>query len=498
MSLYRFVIFALCSSIFSAQASTWIDANNLYLRDHIQRLADANIITAPVTTYPLMWDAIDNDLQRANTSELSPNLSDSYVQVMHYYQRAVRNDFKHRVEIGAATGPKSFNSFGDSLRHKAQLAHSTEYVGSFWAGRLSTQVSDNERTNQDVTFDGSYLAAIYGNWILRAGAIEQWWGPAWDSSLIMSNNARPLPAINLSRSSSDAFETPLLSWIGPWTLSTQMAKLESDRAVPNALLWSTRTTLRPLPSLEIGASWSIQWGGDGQPSSLKDFWRSLTAQTQCVNGVSTCESEQHTKLGNHLAGFDIRWSHNIAGIPFSVYGQTIGEDAVDYIKPADKAYVFGVDTSVRYDTTSLRIYLDYTETQVACGDNPDSLNCYYEHSIYKTGYRYHGRAIGTTYDNDALVWSLGVIAQQPNLHQWHAVLRVAQLNTDNSDRASTSLLRGNQVSKYAQDLTQLDIQYQLPFYSGLLKLSGSVSRAKPIGLPSKNTSDVSASWIYRY
>ena len=30
---------------------------------------------------------------------------------------------------------------------------------------------------------------------LRLSVTDRWWGPGWDGSLILSNNARPIPAI---------------------------------------------------------------------------------------------------------------------------------------------------------------------------------------------------------------------------------------------------------------------------------------------------------------
>ncbi len=123
----------------------------------------------------------------------------------------------------------------------------------------------------DTSFDGSYIAYRLGNWIFRAGAIEQFWGPGVDNSLIMSGNAKPLPAMSVTREQSTAFETPWLSWLGQWGFTAQMAQLESTRVIPDALLWSTRVNFRPLQQLEIALSWSAQWAGDGQPSSAGDF-----------------------------------------------------------------------------------------------------------------------------------------------------------------------------------------------------------------------------------
>ncbi len=43
----------------TASAEPWIDTSNLALRTEIQYLADRGLIKAPVTTWPLMWAAIE-------------------------------------------------------------------------------------------------------------------------------------------------------------------------------------------------------------------------------------------------------------------------------------------------------------------------------------------------------------------------------------------------------------------------------------------------------
>lgn len=447
-----------------ANASIWIDATNLHLRHHIQRLSDANIIKSPVTTYPLMWNSINDDITRVKLEKLPENLRNSYMQVMHYYKKSKANKFGNQLKLSAANNPKRLSGFGDSYREKAKLTLSKEVLGDFWAAKLSTQLRHDPEGGQKLTFDDSYAAVIYGNWILKAGATPQWWGPGWSSSLLMTNNARPLPALSLTRSNSKAFETPLLSWIGRWSFTAQMAKLESNRTVPDALLWSTRAVIRPFDSLELGANWSIQWGGKGQPSSLSDFWSAIRSSPQCSNGASTCDSAFHTKYGNQLAGIDLRWHNSIFNVPFSFYAQTVGEDAVGY-KPVDKAYVYGIDSSAFFNGT--RLYLEYTDTQVGCGESSSTtLNCYYEHSTYKTGYRYHKRAIGTTFDNDAKAWSLGAIGETEDHHQWHMKLIIADLNSDNVDRHSVPAL-GNQVSKVHEELKQIEFEYKVPVNKGL-------------------------------
>ncbi len=63
--------------------------------------------------------------------------------------------------------------------------------------------------------DGSYGALLLGNWIVSAGYVDRWFGPGQEGSLILSDNARPVPSVSIERNHADAYENFLLSWIGP-------------------------------------------------------------------------------------------------------------------------------------------------------------------------------------------------------------------------------------------------------------------------------------------
>lgn len=495
LSLYLFVLFFIAMSQ-TVKASPWIDASDLYTRIDIQNLANAGVITAPVITFPLMWAAISDDLEKANTKDLPIYLVSAHSRLINKYRQIKANKNQQEIKLSLASVTKRFNSFGTSQHEKAQLSLSVEGMYDNWFGKLSTQFRKSPADGESKTHDNSQIAYLAGNWMIKLGSYQQWWGPGWDSSLILSNNSRPLPAIGLSRYNSKAFDSQWLSWIGPWTFTAQMAKLESNRIVPNALLWSTRGTIRPLSALEIGLSWSMQWAGEGQPNSLKDFVRSATGQEECANGASDCDSSLNTKIGNHLAGVDIRWSTNIAGVPIALYGQTIGEDAVKYIEPADKAYIFGIDSHIPFNNP-IHVFAEYTETQVACGES-SALNCYYEHSIYRTGYRYQRRALGTSFDNDAKIWTLGLSQQNDKGHKWSAKLRLGKLNSDNNDPYPNTPSLGNQVAKVSEELSQLELAYHFPLFKGLLSMSADISYSSFIDKASESKVDVFASWEYRY
>ncbi len=54
-----------------------------------------------------------------------------------------------------------------------------------------------------------------GNWNISAGAIDRWWGPGWEGSLILSNNARPVPSIGIDRNEARPFSWPILQVARP-------------------------------------------------------------------------------------------------------------------------------------------------------------------------------------------------------------------------------------------------------------------------------------------
>ncbi|TYK67411.1 capsule assembly Wzi family protein [Colwellia echini] len=456
------------SSLTPSLAAPWVEPDNLALRNDIQLLADAGIITAPVTTYPLMWNAIKGDIMSANTSLLNDAQLQALSHVRYNFKYASDHNNITKQTVYLATDAKRFTSFGNADFDKGDIELSDEFFVGNLAGKFQVNyrlgLDDNPDLNQgsDVNIDGSYLAYKLGNWVLTAGAIDRWWGPGVDTNLIMTTNARPLPAMSFTRDNSDAFETPWLSWIGPWTLTAQMAKLEEDRAVPDTLLWSTRATMRPFRGLEIGGSWSFQWAGEGQPSSIGDFFDILFGSKECANDQPDCDESQNTFQGNHLAGYDIRWSDTLLDLPYALYFQTIGEDGSPNAGLiTDKADTYGIET--RFTLFNQRVFanLEYTDTQVACGGTgTTTLNCFYEHGTYNSGYRYYTRTIGSTYDNDAQSLVATFLMQTEAGNSWQLKFRKVDLNTDNIDRYPDNINQGNSVSKVAEDVLQFDGYYK--------------------------------------
>jgi len=462
----------------NAFSSPWVNTDNIRLRADIQLLADSGVINVPVTTYPLMWESISSSLENINIQNLSAIQQSALNHVKQRLLIETGRRARTKFSIYASNENRQFTSFGHDNYEKGKVEISYEKMSNDWAGKLQVNYNiDSERPLGDdqTNFDDSFIAYKLGNWVVNAGAIDQWWGPGMDTSLIMSNNARPLPALAVRRNDSAAFDSPWLSWLGPWTFSAQMAQLEEERFIPNAKMWSSRATFKPYRKIELGISWSYQWGGKGQPNSIRQFFRGLRGETECVNGAASCDESLQTKLGNQLAGFDARWSDSINGIPYAIYTQRIGEDSPSpgTLQISDRSYLYGIETQFGFQQQRILANIEYSDTQANCGaDGDTSQDCFYEHGLYQSGYRFYRRSIGSTYDNDAETLVLTLLGQQVNNNSWQVKFRNIDLNTNNRDRFPSDPHLGNTVSKIAQQLNQIEMEYQFEFLKGRMTVGG--------------------------
>jgi hypothetical protein len=444
-------------------ASPWIGTVEPQLHYDLQTLAEWGYLDAATTTYPTPWKGIAEQLSALNMAQLAPTAAIAAQRLQHYLRFHQKQENRTTISLYGASEASRFSTFDGEQGEKAQLNFSNEV---YW-GRWAVQVSANHEPGGENHFDQSFIAYQFGDWSLRAGAIDQWWGPAQSSSLILSNNARPIPALALSRSQATASKNSWLSFLGPWYLTAQLGQLESDRVIPDAKLWMTRFTFKPIKGLEIGASWSAMWGGQGQGNSLGDFFDVLTFKTECADGADSCDDALDSKKGNHLAGFDVKYSFSLFERPVSLYAQRVGEDAADYFNITDQANLFGISSYI----WGAKVYLEGSNTNVACGnDGSSQKNCYYEHGDYQSGYRFNQRAIGSTFDSDAKMLSLGLNKHFSNGDVLELVVRQLTLNED-AQRPSPVVLGSS------EELIQVSGFYQTTFGDWQFKLGAQIERS---------------------
>jgi hypothetical protein len=417
----------------AAIAGPWLDPGDSGLRHDIQVLADAGVIVAPVSTWPLAWGDIQAALD-ARVADLGPAELTALVRLQQRITEATRTgEVLLRSHISFAENPRQIRTFEDGPREDAEIGIGAEWTGDRFAARLEGQWVDDPQDGKEWRGDGSYLGVALGNWMLAASITDRYWGPGWQSSMIMSNNARPVPAFTLERNLTTPFDSKWLSWMGPWDLAVIWGFLEDGRAVPNARLFAMRLNFRPLPSLEVGLSRSGLWCGSGKGCGVSDFAEVV------FRGADDTEADQ-------LAGFDLRWSSALLGTPFALYTHWAGEDFPDFF-PSDWLAQFGAETWGHRDWLgSYRLYIEWADTEcdfrfyrsVRNDSGPGSPGCGYRNNVYRSGQTYRGASFAHSFDQDSSVFTLGGVVNDQNDHSWLATLAVGNLNRRNANNSTTA------------------------------------------------------------
>jgi len=474
--------FLLASSVL---ASPWISVGETRLKQHLHLLNDTGVIAVSLTTWPVMWADVEKALKTVDEYSLNLAQKNALRELRFELGYQTKKEMKRSLEISAASSRTLFRDFDSKQYEKGRISHHFDWDGETMAFKLQANLSTDPG---DDTFEsqlyGSYIAGVMGEWVLGVGAIDRWWGAGNQSSLILTNNARPVPGLFFRTKQSQQFETPLLSWLGDWHFVSFIGQLEGSRVIPEAKLTGMRFTFQPFDDLEIGLSRAMMWGGDGRKENLSAFWKSLTSQG---------ENEIGSDSGNQLAGYDLRYRLlNKAEFGFSAYAQLIGEDEAGYL-PAKFMAQFGLESNIALASgNNLNSFIEYTNTTAGALGSAQP-NVAYGHSQYQTGYRHRGRSLGATYDNDTKVIALGLSHHQlKSAQSISAVVSYMQLNTDGA-------VGSNTVSAAAIDLYQLSLAYQRLAFGGNLRLGLNYLSELPVLLEDEfEEFSVSAAWMYRF
>ncbi len=398
------------------------------LRADLQYLADAGVLQSPLTTWPIPRAQLQ-PLLEADVEDYPSAVRAAHERVV----RRVADPARAEVTVRAAARPDPRTYFGDVPTHEQELEAATRFGGDRWGGRAQAN-AHFENGEDDFHLDGSYAGFRVGNWLLHAGAVDRWWGPGSEGSLILTDNARPVPSIGVDRVSAQPFEVPILRWLGPWSLSGFFGQLDSDRSdAPNAKLFGMRLAFRPYSGLEIGLSRTAQWGGDGRPEDFDSFWYMLTGQS---NFGDAGDDEPTGGHANQFAGWDLRWASPIGEAPYAIYMQLIGiDEAGNYLSwPYQNMGLAGVEGWFSgAEGRRYRWHLEAADTatnfwrSTGPGRSDRSYSNAYIHSFYQDGYRYHDRVQGHSMDSGGRMFSLGLQAAADG-NYWEGLLRYTQQN----------------------------------------------------------------------
>lgn len=446
----------------------WLAPGNVQARHDIQLLVDEGVINLPMSGWPIAVSDLANALSRVSGAGQTPAQS---AAVARLRKIASEGQPTHGIEVRAAARPTVLRTFDDEPREEGELtAYTAGFLGERWGLRLELTAAADPDDDEPLRLDGSYFAGKFGNWIVTVGAQERWWGSGWQGSLILSNSARPVPAIALDRAVSEPFESKWLSWIGPWRLTTFMGYMEGDRQdYDHPLLFGMRVSARPLDGLEISLERTAQWCGEGRSCTWDDFWNLWAGNDNAGENVAA-EDEP----GNQLAGWDIRWASPIGDWNYAIYNQHTGETIDNKIpRPYRSMDVAGIETwgSNADDGSSWRLALEWANTRCGGTENDQKLwDCAYNNNIFDVeGYRSKGRPLGHSMDGDGDAYGLRYVRVNARADTLTALLRYSSINEGGAQPDTR-----HSVAPGPEEWWSLDLTYRRSLNSGWIEASAGV------------------------
>jgi hypothetical protein len=482
MRLSKFIPFVavFCASVW---AEPYLSPNDPFIRHEIRLLGDEGGLNGLQNTWPLDLGGLSS-MRNDAFGKLPHSLLDDKISTES------RSGWSPIfTTIGLADDRVTARGFGPEPRSSFATNASVSWMNDRFVAKLSLNafyVMEKDwkgREDEGIALDSSYIAARLGNWSASFGQVERWWGPGWDGSLILSTNARPIPAISIDRRVPEPFETKWLSWIGPWSFHSFIGRMEKERGelkidkdgnpyltdYANPYLWGMRGEVRPtiVDGLEIGFFRMMQLGGDGRPEGFSTWVDAFLSQDNY--GANTGNNDPSKEPGNQLAGIDLRW--RVLDAPLAIYGQLVGEDE-DKFLPNCLMFQYGVETWKKLGASTLRVFAEYADlTSYWWTGDPRTRNISYGHHIYEDGYRYRGRPIGHWADQDSQIISVGGILQRMDGVGWGATLRTGKLNEDGNEDGSG---RNSVSDKTSTDYFSFDVfnsrqypQYDLSVHTSL-------------------------------
>ncbi|MGC8121087.1 capsule assembly Wzi family protein [Marinobacter sp. VGCF2001] len=479
-----------CLNSFAALAAPWIEPGDPRARFAAQKLADRGHMDRGVTSWPLMWSAVKNGAKAsAKADGQAVGLAEAYLRFEMDEQ--AHPGFRGELGVTGQSDIPAITGFESNSLSKAGTSINLQWQGDVWAMGLNPTYAHEPDDDKKFRLDGSYLAATAKNWVLGAGAINRWWGPGWQSSLILSSNARPMPSVWLNRADTHAPETPWLNWLGPWDFTLLAGQYESNRAVPDAKLIGMRFTFRPIDGLDIGLSRAIMFGGEGRPEGASTIWNALI-------GKDNGQLEENDP-GNQIASIDVRYGFAIGQQSMGLYAQMMGEDEAGAF-PARKSWLLGADWTSQWLSGDQQWFVEYTNTLADDFLGNAMPNISYDHSRYNTGYRYYGRNMATGFDGDAEALTLGAYQFLGDGSNVSAKVSYAELNKDGDARVVASDKDVfYTVPSSAQKVAIIDLGLGTRALSGWLDVHVQATDKKiEFVSGEKDQWSVGARWTYRF
>ncbi|MDB9877761.1 capsule assembly Wzi family protein [Amylibacter sp.] len=318
---------------------------------------------------------------------------------------------------------------------------------------LASQLALNYDEYNNFTLDGSYFQYTKGIAIVGVGKVDRHWSFSKNTSLILSNNARPSESIYLKLDNRLGYDwSPSKA---NWSLEVFNGFTDGSLNGSKSMLLGMRAILSPFEGLDFELIQTSQWGGNDYNNGISPLGAALFFDT----------NDSSNKNINKMAGFGISYLIPSHIMPLRIYGQAIGEDEAGNL-PSCFAYLAGLEwtnSKIKYPTIvgieAIDTRIDKT-TNGNCGPNSLYNNTTYDYTSY-------GKTMGTAIDTEGTSLALYVRSQISQKINIEFVTKSVVINDNNwsghrlSTKRQSGLINSLGVSLVKNNISfNGDIYYQ--------------------------------------
>lgn len=360
------------------------------------------------------------------------------IAILFSYSAYAQDTISYQVGVLGGVSSKSYqphwitaNRFGvlDDVDGRVSLLNVQATVRHRFTARWSATagiegMAKISNRPDELWLQQGYVALRYAALELSAGRVEETIGSQHTTlssgSLGISGNARPIPRISLSMP--NYTDVPFTRGYLQIKGNYQHGWLGPERYVANAYLHEKSVYGKVGGALPVnlygGFTHFVIWGGETDrvriPSKLKDYWRVITGANAIDNGPNEpLSGEVLNAAGDHLGVYDLGAYVSLKPVEIQVYQQTPFEDASGN-NPFNGDRLLGISLTTKRSTIITGLVYEYLHTTHQSGPGlTDPINGdrddlkpnygyryggrdnYYDNYLYKTGWVYQERIIGT-------------------------------------------------------------------------------------------------------
>jgi hypothetical protein len=432
----------------------------------VEILAAHGLIDGSTTQWPMPAGGI-----RAGLSD-----PDAILQQPAYVQAAAarvlaaldHSGVSGTVDARLTNQPDVVRGFDAEARNQSDLSAGVEYAGDGIAARVKVgEQSRIDGRQGRFALDGSYVAGSFSNLLIYGGLVDQWYGPGWNSSLILSNNARPFPKVGIMRDDPHAFETPWLSWFGPWQFNLFAGVLDDPRRASNPGYIGSRVSIMPFTGLELAVSRNMIVCGSGHACDPVVSY--FHVQNDDANPNNNADSST----------LELKYSHAIGPVLVSPYAQFFNRDNGPFTH-SYTSHLYGTSLAGPFGSAGSRwrVTAEYTNSLPTLDflDGGNFTGAAYNSYRYPgDGFRYDGRSLGFSLDSDSKLLSLAASLTDTNGWTYRLTYYNAQISSSQLSNGTASYDGANAfnpVSAQPVKINEIEAGLTVPFEG--IQLSGTL------------------------